>query len=230
MLIHSGLHLSKRSSLIHHCQEIVEIGSSSSIKVGKMFDSIKEDFENFIESINSPREILSDNTDRIYIDGCWDIMHSGHFNAIRQAKMLGKTLVVGVHSDEEIMRNKGMSVMNNEERVAMVKACKWVDEVVENAPYSASIEWLDSVNCNYIAHGDDIAINCDGQDAYGTLKSAGRFKVIKRTEGISTTSIVGKLLLMTRENKAAVSEPFIATEISSQPRLSTFTKGLITRL
>ena len=226
MLIHSGLHLSKRSSLIHHCQEIVEIGSSSSIKVGKMFDSIKEDFENFIESINSPREILSDNTDRIYIDGCWDIMHSGHFNAIRQAKMLGKTLVVGVHSDEEIMRNKGMSVMNNEERVAMVKACKWVDEVVENAPYSASIEWLDSVNCNYIAHGDDIAINCDGQDAYGTLKSAGRFKVIKRTEGISTTSIVGKLLLMTRENKAAVSEPFIATEISSQPTFIATTRRI----
>ena len=126
-------------------------------------------------------------------------MHSGHFNAIRQAKMLGKTLVVGIHSDEEIMRNKGMPVMNNEERVAMVRACKWVDEVVENAPYSASIEWLDSVNCRYIAHGDDIAINCDGLDAYGQLKSANRFKVIKRTEGISTTSIVGKLLLMTRK-------------------------------
>jgi len=33
---------------------------------------------------------------RIYIDGCWDIMHSGHYNAIRQAKALGDTLIVGV--------------------------------------------------------------------------------------------------------------------------------------
>lgn len=37
---------------------------------------------------------------RIYIDGCFDLMHSGHFNAIRQAKELTEELVVGVISDE----------------------------------------------------------------------------------------------------------------------------------
>ena len=140
--------------------------------------------------------------------------------------MLGKTLVVGVHSDEEIMRNKGMSVMNNDERVAMIKACKWADEVVEDAPYSATPQWLDSVNCKYIAHGDDIAINCDGADAYGELKAAGRFKVIKRTEGISTTSIVGKLLLMTRENSISITEPFIAADMHSQPTFIATTRRI----
>jgi ethanolamine-phosphate cytidylyltransferase len=44
---------------------------------------------------------------RIYMDGCFDIMHSGHYNALRQAKQLGDILVVGIHSDEEILRNKG---------------------------------------------------------------------------------------------------------------------------
>jgi ethanolamine-phosphate cytidylyltransferase len=225
-LIQSAVHIAQRASLLNYCQEIVNAGSSSFLEAVKGFNSIKEDFESFVESFSTPSESVSDNCDRIYIDGCWDIMHSGHFNAIRQAKMLGKTLVVGVHSDEEIMRNKGMTVMNNEERVAMVKACKWVDEVVEDAPYSASIEWLDSVNCRYIAHGDDIAINCDGQDAYGQLKSINRFKVIKRTEGISTTSIVGKLLLMTRENRTSISEPFIATEITSQPTFIATTRRI----
>jgi ethanolamine-phosphate cytidylyltransferase len=47
-------------------------------------------------------------------------MHSGHYNAIRQAKMLGQTLVVGIHSDEEISLNKGMPVMNLQERIALV--------------------------------------------------------------------------------------------------------------
>ncbi len=56
---------------------------------------------------------------RVYIDGCFDIMHSGHYNAIRQAKMLADVLVAGVHSDEEIIRNKGPPVMNNEERFAI---------------------------------------------------------------------------------------------------------------
>ena len=53
---------------------------------------------------------------RLYIDGCFDLMHSGHFNAIRQAKALCDTLVVGVISDEAILQNKGPFIMNLEER------------------------------------------------------------------------------------------------------------------
>lgn len=154
--------------------------------------------------------------ERIYLDGCFDIMHSGHYNAIRQAKMLGKILVAGIHSDEEISRNKGPPVMCMKERLAMVRACKWVDEIVENAPYSPDSAWLDRCNCLYLAHGDDIAVNSDGVDAYGALKSAGRFKVIKRTEGISTTSIVGKLLLMTREQHETRSSPTPASQVSEE--------------
>ena len=44
---------------------------------------------------------------RGYIDGCFDVMHSGHFNAIRQAKALCDVLVVGVHTDAEILKHKG---------------------------------------------------------------------------------------------------------------------------
>jgi cytidyltransferase-like protein len=80
---------------------------------------------------------------RIYMDGCFDLMHSGHFNAIRQCKIIGVTLVVGVHSDAEITRNKGPPVMNEAERYAMVRACKWVDEMIEDAPYSPTVELLD---------------------------------------------------------------------------------------
>lgn len=39
---------------------------------------------------------------RVYMDGCFDLMHYGHANALRQAKALGDELVVGVVSDEEI--------------------------------------------------------------------------------------------------------------------------------
>ena len=70
---------------------------------------------------------------RIYIDGCWDVCHSGHYNAIRQARALGGKnvkLILGIHSDKEIETHKRKPVMNNEERLAVVRACKWVDEVV----------------------------------------------------------------------------------------------------
>lgn len=155
----------------------------------------------------SEEEKLFEKKDRIYMDGCFDLMHSGHFNAIRQAKSLGKVLVVGVHSDSEITRNKGPPVMNEQERYQLVKACKWVDEVVEDAPYSPTIELLDSLNCMYAAHGDDLSINADGSDCMSILKRAGRCKIFKRTEGISTTTLVGKLLLMTREELLNIDSP-----------------------
>jgi cytidyltransferase-like protein len=46
---------------------------------------------------------------------CW-IDRIGHAGAIVQAKRMGKYLVVGVHSDEEITINKGPPVMSLEER------------------------------------------------------------------------------------------------------------------
>lgn len=68
-------------------------------------------FLNFVEK-NSPPEAQAIPTPslkvkRLYVDGCFDLVHSGHFNAIRQAKALCETLVVGVISDEAIFQNKG---------------------------------------------------------------------------------------------------------------------------
>mmetsp|Transcript_9814 Transcript_9814/g.19992 ORF Transcript_9814/g.19992 Transcript_9814/m.19992 type:complete len:214 (-) Transcript_9814:904-1545(-) len=71
---------------------------------------------------------------RVYMDGCFDMMHFGHANALRQAKMLGDVLVVGINSDEEIRMHKGPPVMNDKERFIAVEAVKWVDEIIENAP------------------------------------------------------------------------------------------------
>ena len=66
---------------------------------------------------------------RVWCDGCYDMVHFGHANAIRQAKAMGDHLVVGVHSDEEIRQHKGPPVFNEEERYKMVRGIKWVDEV-----------------------------------------------------------------------------------------------------
>lgn len=53
---------------------------------------------------------------RIWVDGCFDMMHFGHSNALRQAKEMGDFLIVGVHSDAEIAKHKGPTVMTETER------------------------------------------------------------------------------------------------------------------
>lgn len=44
---------------------------------------------------------------KAYVDGCFDLVHAGHFNAIRQASLLCDGLVVGVVSTAEIEIVKG---------------------------------------------------------------------------------------------------------------------------
>nr|XP_026693855.1 ethanolamine-phosphate cytidylyltransferase isoform X2 [Ciona intestinalis] len=135
---------------------------------------------------------------RIWVDGCFDMVHFGHANLIRQAKELGDYLIVGVHSDEEITKHKGPPVFNQAERYEMVRAIKWVDEVVEGAPYSTTIETLDEYNCDFGVHGDDISVLADGSDAYKIIKDAGRYREVQRTQGVSTTDVVGRMLLLTK--------------------------------
>lgn len=142
---------------------------------------------------------------RVYMDGCFDLMHYGHANALRQAKALGDELVVGVVSDEEIIANKGPPVLSMEERLVLVSGLKWVDEVIANAPYAITEEFMNRLfneyKIDYIIHGDDPCLLPDGTDAYALAKKAGRYKQIKRTEGVSSTDIVGRILASAKDMK-----------------------------
>jgi ethanolamine-phosphate cytidylyltransferase len=72
-----------------------------------------------------------------------------------------------------------------------------VDEVIPNAPYEITEEFMNTLfnkyNIDYIIHGDDPCLLPDGTDAYALAKKVGRYKQIKRTEGVSSTDIVGKM-------------------------------------
>ncbi|XP_034249352.1 ethanolamine-phosphate cytidylyltransferase isoform X1 [Thrips palmi] len=137
---------------------------------------------------------------RVWCDGCYDMVHFGHANSLRQAKALGGYLIVGVHTDEEISKHKGPPVFSQQERYKMVRGIKWVDEVVEGAPYVTTLDTLDRYGCDFCVHGDDITMTADGVDTYHLVKSAGRYKEVSRTAGVSTTDVVGRMLLLTREH------------------------------
>ncbi|KAJ0414114.1 hypothetical protein BJY00DRAFT_45657 [Aspergillus carlsbadensis] len=145
-----------------------------------------------------PQEDLSISEKRVWVDGCFDFSHHGHAGAMLQARRLGDELLVGVHSDEAILENKGPTVMILKERVAAVEACRWATKCVPFAPYVTSLPWVSHYGCKYVVHGDDITSDSNGDDCYRFVKAAGRFKVVKRTPGISTTDLVGRMLLCTK--------------------------------
>lgn len=137
---------------------------------------------------------------RGYIDGCFDIMHSGHYNAIRQAKGICDTLVVGVHSDAEIEENKALPVFKEQERYALLDHIKWIDEILYDVPYSPQIATLERGRADFCVHGDDMPVNSAGVCAYDEMRQAGRLRIIKRTEGVSTTDLIGRLLTLARDH------------------------------
>lgn len=75
-----------------------------------------------------------------------------------------------------------------------------MDEVIADAPYEITEEFMkrlfNDYKIDYIIHGDDPCLLPDGTDAYALAKSAGRYKQIKRTEGVSSTDIVGTTIIL----------------------------------
>jgi glycerol-3-phosphate cytidylyltransferase len=68
---------------------------------------------------------------RLYTSGCFDIFHHGHLNIIKRSKALCDHLVVGVSTDELILKEKGrLPIIPFDERISILEALNEVDEVV----------------------------------------------------------------------------------------------------
>lgn len=133
---------------------------------------------------------------RVYADGIYDLFHFGHARSLEQAKKLfpNTHLIVGVCNDELTHRLKGKTVMVDTERAESLRHCRWVDEVVEDAPWIVTMDFIEKHNIDYVAHGEDIILGEDGEDIYKMVKDLGKYKTIKRTDGISTSDLILRIV------------------------------------
>jgi len=133
---------------------------------------------------------------KIYTDGVFDCFHYGHALLLKGVKEMYPYVyvMVGVCGDQMTNQEKGKTILTEYERYESVRHCKYVDQVVENAPWVPSVKFLDEIGAHYIAHDPEPYPMGDCPDVYGEIKTAGRFLATKRTEGISTSDIMMRII------------------------------------
>ena len=97
-------------------------------------------------------------TKKVFVSGCYDLLHSGHVEFFRQASQYGD-LYVGIGSDETILHYKGHRTLYNEkDRLFMVKAIRYVKDAFINAG-SGIMDFIPTVD---VLKPDILVVNEDG--------------------------------------------------------------------
>jgi len=123
-----------------------------------------------------------------YTTGVYDMFHIGHLNILKRAKDLCETLVVGVTTDDLCyQRKKKYPVINQEERMEIVRAIRYVDQVV-------SQDNMDKLQAVKQYHADVVFVGSDWKGTPAWIQYEKDFAEVgcdvvylDHTDGISST-------------------------------------------
>ena len=129
-----------------------------------------------------------------YTTGVYDMFHIGHLNIIRKAKEQCEYLIVGVTTDELCYtRKKKYPIINEQERMEIVRAIRYVDKVVPQAD-------MDKIKAVKEHHADAVFVGSDwkGTDAWNKYEKefaevGCTVMYLDHTDGISSTILREKL-------------------------------------
>jgi glycerol-3-phosphate cytidylyltransferase len=137
----------------------------------------------------------------VYTGGTFDLFHAGHVNFLKRCKEIAGELgsvVVSLNTDEFIKEYKGKPpIVSFSDRMAVLKACQYVDQVIANSGGADSKPTILQVSPNIIAIGTDWA----KKDYYKQMQFTQDWLdekdisliYIPYTKGISSTEIKTRL-------------------------------------
>ena len=95
---------------------------------------------------------------RVAVSGYFDPIHVGHLEYLRMAKKLGDSLVVIVNNNYQCKLKKGKHFMDENDRVEIVKALRFVDEVFLSVDKDRTVcKSLEEIKPDIFANGGDRA-------------------------------------------------------------------------
>lgn len=132
----------------------------------------------------------------VFTNGCFDVLHRGHIQYLRESRKLGDVLVIGLNSDCSVKRLKGDSrpINKEEDRAFLLEALDFVDYVVifdDNTP----LQLIDKLKPDYYTKSGDYSFeNIIGSGLGGDIveQYGGRVVIIEFVDGYSTSAIISK--------------------------------------
>jgi rfaE bifunctional protein nucleotidyltransferase chain/domain len=124
---------------------------------------------------------------KVWVNGCFDVLHRGHYELFNYAKSLGDKLIVGIDSDEKVSADKGLDrpYNNLEDRVYALESLKAIDlvYVFDNKEHLEDL--IKTSSPNILVVGSD----WKGKEIVGGLY-AKKIVYFNRIDGYSTTNIL----------------------------------------
>lgn len=156
-------------------------------RYGEDFQIEKQNFSPFKNMIDVKKEYVA------YTYGVFDMFHIGHLNLFKRIKDNFSKLIVGVHNDEDVMTYKNKPIISYKDRLEIVKSCKYVDEIYENADLIVTNRIIDKLKADYVVAGRE---NETYINKYYQIDK-GKLHLINRTKNICSTDIKNKITLLT---------------------------------
>lgn len=128
--------------------------------------------------------------DVVYVDMVGDLFHYGHVEYLKRCKSIANVLKVGIHDDATVASYKRVPVLTMEERIKVVEACKYVDEVIPSAPLHVTVDFIDKHHIDKVVHADDISTS-SVNSMYADIID--RMIFVPYTKGISTTLLIHRI-------------------------------------
>ena len=130
------------------------------------------------------------NSNKVFVNGTFDVLHRGHLELLNYAKSFGY-VIVGIDTDECVREKKGQGrpIYNHYERKFLLENLKSVDEVIF---FSSELEFEELIKS---LNPDIIIVGSDWKEK-STIKSYydGNLIFFDRMEDYSTTNIILKIL------------------------------------
>ena len=121
----------------------------------------------------------------VFTNGCFDILHRGHFELLKYCRSLGTIVIVGLNDDKSVKELKGETrpFFSEQDRKFALECCRYVDHVIlfeEETPYNL----IKKLKPDIIVKGGDYKI----EDVVGN--DLAEVRIFNFIEGFSTTKVL----------------------------------------